>query len=112
MPVQPATEVLASKALALSEHSCDLGRLFPHARALREQIDWPALRAQLQHWPYAGRSWTSATTWASRRAPGRRAPHGLDCDVAVALTHYAPIAATLEGEPHLAEGGDGGLLQR
>jgi hypothetical protein len=53
MPVQPATDILASKVLALSEHFCDMGRIFPHARALREQIDWPALRRDVEHWPFA-----------------------------------------------------------
>ncbi len=53
MPVQPATDILASKLLALSEHSCDFARLFPHARALREQIDWRALRRDVEHWPFA-----------------------------------------------------------
>jgi hypothetical protein len=53
MPVQRATDIIASKALALNEHYCDLGRLFPHARALREQVDWPALRRQVADWPYA-----------------------------------------------------------
>jgi Uncharacterised nucleotidyltransferase len=53
MPVQPATDILASKVLALTEHFCDLGRLFPHARALREQIDWPALRREVAGWPFA-----------------------------------------------------------
>jgi hypothetical protein len=53
MPVQPATDILASKVLALSEHFCDMGRLFPHARALREQIDWPALRRDVADWPFA-----------------------------------------------------------
>jgi hypothetical protein len=53
MPVQPATDILASKVLALSEHFCDLGRLFPHARALREQIDWAALRREVADWPFA-----------------------------------------------------------
>jgi Uncharacterised nucleotidyltransferase len=53
MPVQPATDILASKVLALTEHFCDMGRIFPHARALREQIDWPALRRDVEHWPFA-----------------------------------------------------------
>lgn len=53
MPVLPATDLLASKLLALSEHFCDLGRLFPHARALREQVDWPALRDDVAQWPFA-----------------------------------------------------------
>jgi hypothetical protein len=53
MPVQPATDILASKLLALTEHFCDMGPLFPHARALREQIDWPALRRDVAHSPFA-----------------------------------------------------------
>ena len=53
MPVQPATDILASKVLALSEHFCDMGRIFPHARALREQIDWPALMDRTSESPYA-----------------------------------------------------------
>jgi hypothetical protein len=53
MPVQPATDILASKVLALTEHFCDMGRIFPHARALREQIDWPALRREVADSPFA-----------------------------------------------------------
>jgi len=53
MPVQPATDILASKLLSLTEHFCDMGSLFPHARALREQIDWPALRRDVAHSPFA-----------------------------------------------------------
>jgi hypothetical protein len=30
-----------------------MGSLFPHARALREQIDWPALRRDVAHSPFA-----------------------------------------------------------
>ena len=53
MPVQQATDIVASKLLALTEHFCDFGRLFPHVRALREQIDWPAMRRDVEHWPIA-----------------------------------------------------------
>ncbi len=53
MPVQSATDLLIGKLLVLSEHSCDFSRLFPHARALREQVDWPTLRREVAHSPLA-----------------------------------------------------------
>lgn len=53
MPVQSATDLLAAKLLVLTEHYCDLARLFPHVRALREQIDWPALRREVDRSPFA-----------------------------------------------------------
>lgn len=53
MPVQSATDLLLAKLLVLTEHYCDLARLFPHVRSLREQVDWPALRRQVDHSPFA-----------------------------------------------------------
>jgi hypothetical protein len=53
MPVQSATDLMAGKLLVLGEHYCDFTRLFPHVRALREQVDWPALRDTVEHSPYA-----------------------------------------------------------
>ena len=53
MPVQSATDVLVAKLLVLNEHYCDLTRLFPHVRALREQIDWAAVRRQVEGSPFA-----------------------------------------------------------
>jgi hypothetical protein len=53
MPVQSATDLLAGKLLVLGERFCDFGRLFPHARALREQVDWPTLRREVEHNPFA-----------------------------------------------------------
>ena len=53
MPVQSATDLLAAKLLVLNEHYCDFARLFPHVRALREQVDWPALHAVVEHSPFA-----------------------------------------------------------
>ena len=44
MPVMSATDLVVTKALALSEHSCDLGKVLPSARALREQVDWQEVR--------------------------------------------------------------------
>jgi hypothetical protein len=53
VPVQPATDVLVGKLLALGPHRCDLSVLLPIARALREQINWPLLRAETSDSPYA-----------------------------------------------------------
>jgi len=53
MPVQSATDLLAAKLLVLNEHYCDFARLFPHIRALREQVDWPALHEVVGHSPFA-----------------------------------------------------------
>lgn len=44
MPVMPATDLLTHKLNALSEHACDFAAVIPVARALREQVDWGAVR--------------------------------------------------------------------
>jgi hypothetical protein len=41
MPVLSATALLLAKLNALDERACDLGRIIPAARAVREQVDWP-----------------------------------------------------------------------
>jgi hypothetical protein len=48
MPVLSATDIVASKMRALSEHYCDFSQLLIVVRALREQVDWPRLRAQTE----------------------------------------------------------------
>src|SRR5918997_1814547 len=53
MPVMEATDVLATKLLVLEEHYCDFARVLPVARALREQVDWDRLRAEVGDNPYA-----------------------------------------------------------
>lgn len=53
MPVLGATDLLATKMLALSEHACDFGKVLPAARSLREQVDWERLRRDTEHNPYA-----------------------------------------------------------
>ena len=53
MPVLGPTEVMITKLMSLTEHYCDFGALLPHARAVREQIDWPRLRAVTADHPYA-----------------------------------------------------------
>ncbi|MFB8229779.1 nucleotidyltransferase family protein [Cellulosimicrobium sp. NPDC055967] len=53
MPVLSATEIMTSKLRVVGEHYCDFSRLLPVARAMREQIDWPEVRARVEDNPYA-----------------------------------------------------------
>lgn len=47
MPVLDATDLVASRLKAMSEHYCDFAALLPAVRAVREQLDWPRLRASV-----------------------------------------------------------------
>jgi nucleotidyltransferase DUF2204 len=60
MRVASVTDVLASKLLALTEQEPDYGDVLEIARALREQIDWPRLRAATEHSPFARAFFTLA----------------------------------------------------
>src|SRR5689334_8918904 len=40
MPVLDATSLISAKLNALDERACDLGKVIPAARAVREQVDW------------------------------------------------------------------------
>lgn len=53
MRVAAIDDVLATKLLALNEHSLDYHQLLQIARSLRERIDWDELRARTDDWPYA-----------------------------------------------------------
>jgi Uncharacterised nucleotidyltransferase len=53
MKVMSATDVLASKLLALREHYMDYEPSLEIARSLREQIDWPVVRDRTKDSPYA-----------------------------------------------------------
>ena len=53
IPVMAIEDVLATKLMALHEHQLDYTSLLRIARAVREQIDWPALRARTAGSPYA-----------------------------------------------------------
>lgn len=53
MPVLTATDVMSTKLQVLNEHYCDLTRLLPVARALREQIDWARVRREVAGNPFA-----------------------------------------------------------
>jgi hypothetical protein len=51
--VMAVEDVLATKLLALGEHSLDLEGSLQLARALREQIDWSQVRSRTEQSPYA-----------------------------------------------------------
>jgi hypothetical protein len=53
MRVLAPTDVLAAKLLALKEHEVDYDSVLEISRALREQVDWDALRQRTAHSPYA-----------------------------------------------------------
>ncbi|MCG5431911.1 nucleotidyltransferase [Mycobacterium sp. MYCO198283] len=44
MPVLSATQVVTEKLKSLNEHHCDFAMLLPGVRAVREQVDWDAVR--------------------------------------------------------------------
>jgi hypothetical protein len=51
--VMALEDVMATKLMALTEHSLRYESLLQISRALREQIDWPAVRARTQESPFA-----------------------------------------------------------
>lgn len=44
MPVLPPTALITVKLRSLTEHYCDFAGLLPQVRAVREQLDWAAIR--------------------------------------------------------------------
>jgi predicted nucleotidyltransferase len=60
MRVMALEDVLATKLMALTEHSLSYESLLQIARALREQIDWAAVRARTESSPFARAFFTLA----------------------------------------------------
>ncbi|MGW5386883.1 nucleotidyltransferase family protein [Nocardia sp. NPDC003963] len=52
-PVVGGTDLLVDKLLVFDAHRLDLSPLLRISRDLREQVDWPSVRAQTEHSPYA-----------------------------------------------------------
>lgn len=52
-PVMALEDVMVTMLYALDEHALDYSRLLAISRALREQINWPTLRARASGSPYA-----------------------------------------------------------
>jgi hypothetical protein len=83
VPVMALEDVLAAKLLALDEQrDLDYGSLLGIARALREQIDWEALRTRTAESPYAKAFFTLVEELgvAPRPAPRARPPQPLAAD--------------------------------
>ena len=53
MPVISADDLLVTKLLALNDHHADFESVLEVARALREQIDWAAVRERTGSAPFA-----------------------------------------------------------
>jgi hypothetical protein len=53
MPVLAATDLVVTKLLTYRDHYCDFTTSLPMVRALREQVDWPAVRERTARSPYA-----------------------------------------------------------
>ncbi|OMC22966.1 nucleotidyltransferase [Mycobacterium colombiense] len=53
MPVLPPTMVLVQQLRSLGEHHCDFAKLLPAVRAVRERLDWDAIRTQTADNDYA-----------------------------------------------------------
>jgi hypothetical protein len=53
MPVASLEDVLVTKLLSISEQDPDMAPALEIARSVREQIDWDALRARVEHSPFA-----------------------------------------------------------
>ena len=60
MKVMSATDVLATKLLAMKEHEADYESVLEVARACREQIDWDVLRRRTGDYPFAKAFFTLA----------------------------------------------------
>lgn len=53
IPVMAPDDILVTKLLALDEHNADFSPILQVARALREQVDWHALRQRTASSPFA-----------------------------------------------------------
>ena len=48
-----ATDLVVTKLLTYRDHYCDFATSLPMVRALREQVDWTAVRERTARSPYA-----------------------------------------------------------
>jgi Uncharacterised nucleotidyltransferase len=83
-PVMALGDVLVTMLYALDEHALDYSRLLLIARALREQIDWPALHRRAGGSPYAKAFLTMVEELEIAPREARRASSG---DPASGETH-------------------------
>jgi hypothetical protein len=72
-PVMALEDVLVTMLCAIDEHTLDYSRLVAIVRSLREQIDWPQLRARTAGSPYAQAFFTLVEGLGLLPATGRGA---------------------------------------
>jgi hypothetical protein len=72
--VMSLEDVFSTKLLALTEHYLDYGGLLSMARALREQVDWDAVRERTSESPYAKGFFTMVEELGIAPRPAERAP--------------------------------------
>jgi hypothetical protein len=75
-PVMALEDVLVTMLCSLDEHRLDYSRLVAIVRSLREQIDWPGLRARTVASPYARAFFTLVEGLDIAAPAGRVAPGG------------------------------------
>ena len=73
-PVMALEDVLITMLYALDEHALDYSKLLAIARAVREQIDWPSLRARASGSPFAKAFMTLVQELEIAPAAGRTRP--------------------------------------
>jgi Uncharacterised nucleotidyltransferase len=78
MPVMALEDVLVTMLYALDEHALDYSRLLLIARALREQIDWPALSGRAGGSPFAKAFLTMVEELGIANVPDRPPDPGAD----------------------------------
>jgi hypothetical protein len=71
-PVMAVVDMLVTMLCALDEHALDLAPVLAIARSLREQIDWPSLRARVAASPYALAFFTLVEELGIAPVQGRR----------------------------------------
>jgi hypothetical protein len=72
VPVMALEDVLTTKLLSLDEHQLDLSWLLQISRAVREQVDWEALRKRTDASPYAAAFFTLVERLGIAASNGRR----------------------------------------
>jgi hypothetical protein len=99
VPVMALEDVLATKLRSLDEHQLDLAWLLQIARAVREQVDWDALRERTGDSPYAAAFFTLVERLGIAPAPEDALPaNGTRPEVARAAeaARAADLAAEVE----------------
>jgi hypothetical protein len=93
-PVMALDDVLVTMFCAIDEHSLDYTRLVAIVRALREQIDWPALKARTAASPYAAAFFTLVEGLGiAPPAPGLAAAPGAGAATAGSRVRVVPAGS-------------------